>query len=91
MRKLIILLLLFIMNFTVNAQFSPQSKKITNKFFPNSEEVLNTTPALQKKRGYTNYKELIAFLDELVKAYPDIVSLSYIGKSQKKKRSSYSF
>jgi hypothetical protein len=86
MRKLIILLLLFMMSFTVNAQFSPQSKKITNKFFPNSEEVLNTTPALQKKRGYTNYKELIAFLDELVKTYPDIVSLTYIGKSQKKKQ-----
>jgi predicted deacylase len=74
------------MSFTVNAQFNPQSKKITNKFFPDSEEILNTTPALQKKRGYTNYKELIAFLDKLVKEHPDIVSLFYIGESQKKRQ-----
>jgi hypothetical protein len=85
MKKLVIILFLII-SFTIHAQFSPQTKKITNKFFPDREEVLNTTPALQKKRGFTTYKELIAFLDKLVNEHSDIVSLSYIGESQKKRQ-----
>jgi len=73
------------MGLTANAQFSPQSKEITEKFFPDSEEVLNTTPALQKKRGFTDYEELINFLNYLVENHPDKISMSFIGKSQKER------
>lgn len=67
-----------------DAQFNPQSKKITEKFFPEFEYEINT-PAFQKKKGFTNYEELIDFINTLQAAHPDLVSISYIGESQKGK------
>jgi hypothetical protein len=66
-------------------QFNPQPKKITAKFFPEKTDLPNVTPALKKKKGFTNYPELIGFLEGLVKQFPDRVQLSYIGKSKKGK------
>ncbi len=71
---------------TLWSQISPQSKKVTKTFFPDYEALDNTTPALQKKKGYTNYSELMAFLNNLVDKHPDIVQLRYIGESQKGKK-----
>ncbi len=71
---------------TLWSQISPQSKKVTRTFFPDYEALDNTTPALQKKKGYTNYNELMAFLNNLVDQHPDIVHLRYIGESQKGKK-----
>ncbi|ULC59566.1 M14 family metallocarboxypeptidase [Flaviramulus sp. BrNp1-15] len=67
----------------IYAQISPQSKKITQKFFLEYEALENITPALQKKKGFTNYDELISFLNSLVKKHPDKIKLSFIGESQK--------
>lgn len=61
---------------------SPQTKEITQKFFPEIDTLSNVTPALKKNKGYTNYEELISFLDDLVKKYPKKVSYKYIGESQ---------
>lgn len=68
------------------AQFSPQSKKVTEKFFPENEKIENVTPALQKKKGYTDYEELTTFLNNLVTQHPDKIKLTYIGESQKGKQ-----
>lgn len=68
---------------SASAQFTPQSKKITKKFFPDSDEVLETTPALQKEKGFTDYEELLNFLNTLVENHPDKISMSFIGESQK--------
>lgn len=65
--------------------FNPQSKEITEKFFQDSKEILDITPALQKKKGYTDYKELMKFLNNLIDNHPDKIALSFIGKSQKGK------
>lgn len=65
------------------AQFSPQSKKITEKFFADSKEIQNTTPALQKKRGFTNYKELMTFLNAVQEKHSDKMEILIIGKTQK--------
>ena len=65
MRNSIILVISVFVFFALQAQPSPQSKKITKKFFPDSESLLPVTPALKKKRGYTNYKELISFINDL--------------------------
>lgn len=73
------------MSIKTYAQFSPQTKTITKTFFSDSDEVLNTTPALQKKRGFTNYKELIAFLNSTKANHPNKIRISFIGKSQKGK------
>lgn len=69
----------------LHAQFNPQTKTITETFFPDSEEVLNTTPALQKKKGFTNYNELVAFLNKMENEHSNIVKLDSIGVSQKGK------
>jgi len=82
MRKFLLYINLIICA-TVVGQISPQSKKITQKFFPEFDTISNNTPALKKKKGYTNYKELISFLENLVAQYPSRISLSYIGESQK--------
>lgn len=76
-----------VLSLSLNAQLlNPQSKKITEKFFPDSEEVLNTTPALKKKRGYTNYRELLDFLNNLESEHSDRLKLSFIGESQRDKK-----
>jgi hypothetical protein len=80
--KNIVLILCVLLGLEAIAQ-NPQSKKITEKFFPDTDQVMNTTPALQKKRGFTNYEELIAFLNDLVENHPDHVTMSFIGESQK--------
>ncbi len=85
MKKLVIILFI-LFGFSAVAQFSPQSKKITEKFFPDPEDaVAEVTPALKKKRGYTDYKELLNFLNNLVENHPDKISMSFIGSSQKGK------
>ncbi len=71
--------------FACKAQLSPQSKKVTQKFFPDPEVTINT-PAFQKKKGFTTYEELIQFLNEKVAKYPDLLTLTYIGNSQKGKQ-----
>ncbi len=81
-----ILAILFFVMQNAMAQFSPQTKKVTEKFFPENDKIEEITPALQKKKGYTNYEELIAFLDGLVAQHPDKIKLSYIGESQKGKQ-----
>jgi hypothetical protein len=67
------------------AQLSPQSKNITKTFFPDVTSIENVTPALKKKKGYTNYEELKNFLNDLTTKNPKKIKLSYIGKTQKGK------
>ncbi|MEW4922202.1 M14 family metallocarboxypeptidase [Algibacter sp. 2305UL17-15] len=70
----------------VFGQPNPQSKKITKTFFPDHEQIENVTPALQKKKGYTDYEELTSFLNKLVAQHPEKIKLSFIGESQKGKQ-----
>ncbi|VXB05744.1 Zinc carboxypeptidase [Flavobacterium sp. 9AF] len=65
------------------AQFNPQSKKITEKFFPDTDKIKDVTPGLKKNKGFTNYEELISFLTTLQEEHSDWVTLEYIGASQK--------
>jgi hypothetical protein len=67
------------------AQPIPQTKKVTAKFFPEFDVVINT-PAFQKKKGFTTYKELMAFIDQKVTAHPNLLSYQFIGESQKGKQ-----
>ena len=64
-------------------QPNPQSKKITNDFFPDYKELLEITPALKKKKGFTNYEELMTFLTDLKNKFPDKMEIRFIGESQK--------
>ncbi len=81
-KYLILFILIFCLNFTKD--FNPQSKKITEKFFPELNIEINT-PAFKKEKGFTNYNELVAFINNLQSKYPEIVTIKYIGESQKGK------
>ena len=79
--------LLFYLNlivFPIYGQFNPQNDEITKKFFPDSQLEINT-PAFAKK-GFTNYDDLMLYLNKLVAEHPKEMSLSFIGESQKNKK-----
>ena len=85
LKKLIYYILIF--NFmVVNAQLNQEPKNITKKFFSELNNLENITPALKKKKGFTNYKELLSYIDEKVQKYPELVSSNFIGESQKGKK-----
>ena len=84
--KRILLYFLLITFFQSYPQLNQQSKKITKKFFSDLNELEDVTPALKKKKGFTNYSELIEFIEEKTNTYPDFISYKYIGRSQKGKK-----
>ena len=85
LKKLISYILIF--NFmVVSAQLNQEPKKITKKFFSEHNDIENITPALKKKKGFTNYQELLNYIDEKVQNYPELVSSNFIGESQKGKK-----
>tara|TARA_Y100000782_G_scaffold114994_1_gene153971 strand:- start:526 stop:2070 length:1545 start_codon:yes stop_codon:yes gene_type:complete len=81
-KRISIILLIVCCSLLGFGQMSPQTKSITKKFFPDPEIEINT-PAFQKKRGFTNYEELMAFLNQEQANHSDVMSISFIGKSQK--------
>ena len=86
MLKKVISYILVLYSLVINAQLNQEPKRITNKFFSELNNLENITPALIKKKGFTNYQELLAYIDKKVEKYPDIVSSNFIGKSQKGKK-----
>jgi len=69
---------------TAYGQFNPQNDEISKRFFPDPALEINT-PAFGKK-GFTNYDDMMTYLNKLVTAYPSEISLFFIGESQKKKK-----
>ena len=67
------------------SQLSPQSKKITNKFFSDPEIEINT-PAFNKKKGFTKYDEMMSFINTQISNHSNEVTLEYVGESQKGKK-----
>ena len=85
LKKLIFFILIFKFTF-VSAQLNQEPRNITKKFFSELNELENITPALKKKKGFTNYQELLNYIDEKVQNYPELVSSNFIGESQKGKK-----
>lgn len=65
--------------------FNPQPKEMTLKYFPEFNYDINT-PAFRKKSGFTKQPEMIAYLNELQASHPDVMSITYIGESQRGKK-----
>ena len=84
MKHLINLMLLLVPWMSIAQWNNPQSRKVTEKFFPEWEMEVNT-PAFQKKKGFTDHEEMMAFLEQKATLYPDLVSVRLIGESQKGK------
>tara|TARA_Y100000746_G_scaffold96442_1_gene82090 strand:+ start:2234 stop:3757 length:1524 start_codon:yes stop_codon:yes gene_type:complete len=76
---------IFLLPITVFSQLNPQSKKLTNKFFPDPNIEINT-PAFNKKKGFTKYDEMMSFLKEHIANHEDEVKLEFVGESQKGKK-----
>lgn len=57
-----------------------QTRKMTEKFFPDPEIEINTPSFSQK--GFVSYKDLMSFINEKISGKEN-VKLSYIGKTQK--------
>jgi murein tripeptide amidase MpaA len=83
MRKIAVISLLFL-SFGFVQDFSPQSKEITQKFFPELNIDIQT-PAFKKSKGFTNYEEMMTFLNALKQQHPDVMDIKFIGESQKGK------
>jgi len=64
----------------------PQSRKMTEMYFPDVFQVESVTPALKKEKGFTRYDELIGFMTEIQKMNPGLVELRYLGVSHQGKR-----
>ena len=73
-----------LMSLSIYGQFNPQNNEITKRFFPDPDLEINT-PAFGKK-GFTNYDDLMGYLNKLVVAHPSEIALSFIGESQKNKK-----
>lgn len=84
MLKYLVTYFLFFYSLVCLGQISSQSKKITNKYFPNPEIEINT-PAFKKKKGYTNHEEMMEYLTSYSEEFPNICSIDFIGESQKGK------
>ncbi len=84
MKEFLIITLCFV-TVCCKAQMSPQPNKMTEKFFP-EPAIEITTPTFLKKKGFTTYDELIAFINSKQSKHIDIMTLSYIGTSQKGKQ-----
>lgn len=84
MKKTIYTLFILLISLPIAAQLSPQSKNITETFFPDITSVENVTPALKKENGYTNYKELWDYLNDLKTKHSNNIIVAYIGESQNK-------
>lgn len=82
MRSIQLTLVFFLASGWCVAQMSPQTKKVTEKFFPDPEMEINT-PAFAKKKGFTNYDEMMGFIQERIKLHPEWATVSFIGTSQK--------
>lgn len=82
--KLNYLFFTILIGLSVFGQFSPQNDEITKRFFPDPVLEINT-PAFGKK-GFTNYEDMMSYINKLVVAHPAEMALSFIGESQKKKK-----
>jgi hypothetical protein len=56
---------------------------VTSLFFPEDETIEDVTPALLKKKGFTDYQEMMTFLNSQKEKHPELMSIEFIGKSQK--------
>jgi len=82
--KLKYLFFTLISGFTVFGQFNPQNNEITKRYFPDPNLEIHT-PAFSKK-GFTNYDDMMNYVNKLVALHPAEITLSFIGESQKKKK-----
>jgi hypothetical protein len=84
MKKTIYTLFTILISLPIVGQLSPQTKNITETFFPDVTYVENVTPALKKENGYTNYTELWSYLNDLKTKHPNNFIVAYIGETQNK-------
>jgi len=87
-KTLTILIFLPFLAFSQILPLNPQPKKIADKFFSDFDVDIKT-PAFNSdnyEKGFTNYEEMMTFLNELQKSNKSLMSIRFIGESQKGKK-----
>lgn len=59
-----------------------EPKRVTQKFFPDPDVEIDV-PAFRKNSGYTSYKEMTRFIEDLVDKYPELLHNEIVGETQK--------
>lgn len=59
-----------------------QTGKVTAEYFPDPDVEFDT-PAFSRRHGFTSYDQMNAWLDELAKRNPELVTLSSVGRTQR--------
>ncbi len=77
-----ILLFLLLLLSALPGSINPQSKRITERFFPDPDVDI-PTPAFSKQKGYTTYDEMMAYLRGLEAEHDSLITLSFVGNSQR--------
>ncbi len=80
--KKLVLVVFCMFSLMASAQMSPQSNKITTKYFTDPDIVMNT-PAFLKKKGFTTHEEMMAFINDLKAKHQELVTIDILGTSQK--------
>lgn len=71
-----------LVGFLLAIHLSAQENNIYTKFFPDPEKPM-PVPITDGNDYYTSYKNVIKFLDNLALKYPETMTISSIGKSQR--------
>ena len=74
-------ILFYIPIFVAYNLVAQQPKKLTEKFFPDFDIEIST-PAFQKKKGFTKYPEMMDFLNDFIKKSHGLCQMEFIGTSQ---------
>ena len=87
-KTLTILIFLPFLAFSQILPLNPQPKKIADKFFSDFDVDIKT-PAFNSdnyEKGFTNYEEMMTFLNDLQNSNKSLMSIRFIGESQKGKK-----
>ncbi len=78
-----IILLLSCVTFVAQAQWTiPQPKEVTEAYYPDPDLEI-PTPAFDGDSDFTDYEEMMEFLNGLLENHPSKMNLQYIGESQR--------
>lgn len=79
MKRISLLITAILMTFTVME--AQQTRKVTERFFPDPDIEI-PTPAFQKKHGFTGYGEMMDYLHRLTTSDPELMKLEIVGRTQ---------
>lgn len=85
MINILLPIILSIITFIFSWNPGIQPEKITNRWFPDPEVDIRT-PAFNKSKGFTQYAEMLEFIQKIQSEHPEVMRIEWLGNSQKGKQ-----